>query len=116
MSASPSDILSAIKNIVTALNAQTQATLNINGQTNLTNITTATVLKASAGRVCSVSVITAGSTTGAIYDSAVLGQTTKPLYIVPSGIANTPYIVNLPVNFGILVVPGTGQKLAVSFS
>ena len=116
MSASTSDVLSAIKNIVTALNAATQAYLNVNGQTVAQAITTPTVIKASAGRVASVSVIVAGSSTGRIYDSASVGVTNKPLYVVPDTVGSTPYVVNLPANFGILVVPGTGQTLTVSFS
>jgi hypothetical protein len=116
MSASTSDVLSAIKNIVTALNAATQAYLNVNGQTVAQAITTPTVIKASAGRVASVSVVVAGSGTGTIYDSAVLGTTTKPLYVIPAAVGTTPYVVNLPANFGILVTPGTGQTLTVSFS
>lgn len=116
MSASASDILSTLKNVVTALNTASQAYLNVQGQANSVAITSATVVKSSAGRICSVSVITAGSTTGAIYDSATTGATTKPLYVIPEAVATEPYVVNLPAAFGILVVPGTSQKVTVSYS
>ena len=116
MSASTTDILTAIKNIVTALNAESQAYLNVQGQANSSAITTATVVKSSAGRICSVSVITAGSATGMVYDSAVAGVTTKPLYVIPNAVALAPYVVNLPASFGITVVPGASQKVTVSYS
>jgi hypothetical protein len=116
MSASASDVLSAIKNIVTAMNGAAQTYLNVQGQANSPAITTATVVKASAGRICSVSVIVAGSTTGTIYDAAATGVTGKPLYVIPEAVGTTPYVVNLPASFGILVVPGTSQKVTVSYS
>jgi hypothetical protein len=116
MSASPSDILTAIKNIVTALNNAAQTYLDINGLTVLTHITAPTVLKTSAGRVVNVSVTTAGSATGFIYDSKQLGITTNPLYVIPDTVATEPYQVNMPAKNGILVVPGTGQAVSVSYS
>jgi hypothetical protein len=116
MSASTADVLTAIKNIVTAMNGASQSYLNVQGQANSTAITGATVVKASAGRICSVSVITAGSSTGMIYDAASTGITSRPLYVIPDAVALQPYVVNLPASFGILVVPGTSQKVTVSYS
>jgi hypothetical protein len=105
--------MSTLKNIATALTASLQYTLNINGAANHPAITTATVVKTSAGRICSVSVIVAGSA-GHIYDSAVLGVTTKPLYVIPATVGII--VVNMPAAFGILVVPGSGQTVSVSYS
>ena len=117
MSASTADVLTAIKNIVTAMNGAAQTYLNVQGQANSPAITSATVVKASAGRICSVSIITSGSATGMIYDSATTG-TTSPLWVIPEAAASDgePYVVNLPTSFGLLVVPGTGQKVTVSYS
>lgn len=116
MSASASDILSALKNIVVALNNASQAYINVNGASSTEAITGATLLKASAGRVASVSVITAGSTTGKIYDSNSVSLTTTPLYVIPEAVSNTPYVVNMPCDAGIVIVPGTGQSVTVSWS
>jgi hypothetical protein len=117
-SASLADILTATKNIVTALATATQAYLNVEGQTNSANISVPTVVKASAGRIARVSVIVAGSATGFIYDGASLTATTKPLWIIPEAAATNgePYVVKFPTSFGLLVVPGTGQTVTVSWS
>jgi hypothetical protein len=117
-SASTADVLTAIKNIVTALATATQAYLNVEGQTNSANISVPTVVKASAGRIARVSIIVAGSATGFIYDGASLTATTKPLWIIPEAAATNgePYVVKFPTSFGLLVVPGTGQTVSVSFS
>lgn len=115
-SASLADLLTATKNIVVALNNQTQNELNLAGAVTVCGIAAPMVLKLTAGRVANVSVTTAGSAVGHIYDSPILGATTKPLYIIPDAVALAPYKVEMPVSFGILVVPGSGQVLAVSYS
>jgi hypothetical protein len=114
--ASTSDVLTAIKNIVLALSTAAQNYLNVQGATNKAAITAPTVVKNSPGRVCSVSVIVGGAGTGFIYDATSLTDTTKPLYIIPDTVGLEPYVVNLPASFGIVVVPGSGQKITVSYS
>lgn len=109
-----SDVITVAKNIVVAINALAQNYLNVSGASSLAGITAPTVLKSAAGRLTRVSVIVAGSATGAIYDSAVTGATTKPLYVIPMTVGVVE--VNLPVNFGVLVVPGSGQTVTVSYS
>lgn len=108
-----SDILSAAKNIVLAVNALAQNYLNVQGLTNLAAISAATVAKGSGGRIAAVSVTTAGAA-GVIYDAATTADTSKPVYIIPAtlGVFN----VNIPVNFGINVVPGAAQVVTVIYS
>jgi hypothetical protein len=112
--ASLSDLLTAVKNLVTAVGALQQAYLNVNGVSSLEAISTTTVVKSSAGRVAAISVTTAGSTVGHVYDSANASVTTAPLYVIPEAVGL--YIVNLPVNSGIVVAVGSGQVLTVSWS
>jgi len=112
--ASLSDILTAIKNLVTALNGAPQAYLNVNGQSTLEGITAPTVVKSSPGRVATVVVIIAGSANGTIYDSNQTTVTTAPLWKIPNTVGLT--VVNLPTDTGLLVVPGTGQTITVSWS
>ena len=116
--ASTSDILTTLKNIVTALATASQNYLNVQGITNAANLSTATVVKASVGRIASVSVIVAGSATGLIYDGATLTSLTKPLWVIPEAAKTNgePYVVNMPVSVGLLIVPGTGQTVSVSYS
>jgi hypothetical protein len=116
--ASTTALLTALQNVVTALNSQTQATLSIAGLTVATAISAATVVKTAAGRVCRVSVTTAGSAVGHIYDANQLGVTTKPLWVIPEAAQpnGEPFDVGIPAAYGVLVVPGTGQTVAVSYS
>lgn len=114
--ASLSDILTSIKNLVTALNLASQNYLNVQGLATSLPIpdTAPAVVKTSAGRLCTVSVTAVGSTTGTIYDGATLQATSKPIYIIPEALG--VYVVNLPVNYGIVAYPGTGQRVSVSYS
>jgi|ERR1700722_890106 len=114
--ASTSDVLTAIKNIVTALATAAQNYLNVQGLINAAGIVTPTVVSSKAGRIAEVSVITAGSATGFIYDAVSLTDTTKPIYVIPTAVSDQPYVVNFPLSFGLVVVPGSGQKVTVSYS
>jgi hypothetical protein len=112
--ASLSDLLTTLKNTVTAVSSLAQTYLNVQGAQNFAGLTAATVVKPSAGRIANISVIVAGSATGAVYDSAATGNTTKPLYVIPTTVG--VYVVNLPASFGITIAPGTGQTVSGSFS
>lgn len=112
--ASLSDLLTAAKNIVQAVNSLAQTYLNVQGAQNFAGLTATTVVKATAGRVANISVIVAGSADGAVYDSAATGNTTKPLFVIPMTVG--VFVVNLPASFGITIVPGTGQTVSGSFS
>lgn len=109
-----SDLLTALKNAVTAVSSLAQTYLNVQGAQNFAGLTAATVVKASAGRIAVISVIMAGSAAGAVYDSAATGTTTKPLFVIPMTVG--VFVVNLPASFGITIAPGTGQTVSGSFS
>lgn len=88
------------------------------GLTTTLNITAATVIKSSAGRVYTVNVMgTAGSAVGAIYDStSTTGNTiADQLAVIPEALG--PYSFNaMPTANGIVVVPPTGSTISVSWS
>lgn len=92
-----------------------------NGSMNKLNVTAATVIKGSAGRVCKVSVITAATAgTFGIYDAATTGSaaTTNAVYPVFTAswpAAGTVIPLDFPCLTGIVVNPGTGGVVAVSF-
>jgi hypothetical protein len=115
--ASLSDILTSIKNLVIALNGATQAFKDVNGVSTLEGVTVPTVVKSSPGRVVAVSIITAGSSTGMIYDSGSLTQN-APLWVIPMAAKSDgePYMVDLPTDSGILLVPGNGQSVTLNWS
>lgn len=113
--ASLSDILTAIQNLVVAVNNAALAYRQVNGISTTEAITVPTVIKTTPGRVASVSILVAGSAPGTIYDASQLNITTAPLFVIPNfvGVAS----INLPTDTGILVVPGGGgQSLTVSWS
>ena len=108
------DILTAVKNVVTALNSGVQNFLNVNAATVKANITSATLVKASTGRLATLSIVAGGTVSGFIYDSNSVANTTTPIYAIPTTIGLV--FINLPVTNGIVVVPGAGQNVTVGFS
>ena len=112
--ASLSDILTAAKNIVTALNNAAQSYLNVQGVRNSGSLTAATVVQLGVGRLCTVSVTTAGSAAGNIYDATSSSATTNPVYVIGTTLGVT--VVNIPITNGLVVAPGTGQVVMVSYS
>lgn len=112
--ASLSDILTAAKNVVTAINGAAQAYTSVQGTQNSGNLTAATLVYLGPTRICTVSVTTAGSSVGNIYDAFLAGATTNLLYVIPNTIG--VYVVNMPVSSGLAVSPGSGQAVVVSYS
>src|ERR1700744_5811395 len=113
-SVSSIDVLTTLKNIVTAVNNQTQTNINLAGAQDFFGLTSATVVKSTAGRIVRISIVAAGSSTGQVYDASATGVTTNPIYTIPmtAGVV----LVDIPTKYGIVVVPGTGQTISGSFS
>lgn len=113
--ASLDDILSAVKNINTALS--TVASTWLKGQGNLTSvvITSSTTVIIGSGRLVSLSVLVAGSGAGTINNavSATAAVAANALCVVPmaTGIVE----VGMIFNAGLTVVPGTGQSVVVTY-
>lgn len=112
--ASLSDLLTAAKNVVTAINQLGQTYLQVQGLRVYSNITSPTVIQSGQGRVVRVSVIVAGSADGLIYDANSSAATTDKLVTIEKVVGI--YEVNMPVNNGIVVHPGTGQTVSISYS
>jgi hypothetical protein len=112
--ASLSDLLTTAKNIASAINGVAQTYVAVQGARILQAITATAVVNNAAGRLAMVTVTTAGASAGVIYDADATGITTRPIYIIPNTIGVV--FVNLPVAYGIVVVPGTGQVVTVSYS
>jgi hypothetical protein len=84
------------------------------------NITSATVVKATAGAVVTATVVVAGSTPGTINDVATTGGAAAANQI--ASLPNTVGTISLsnstapwPCSTGIVVVPGTGQTVAIEY-
>lgn len=109
------DLLTTARNILVAINGLNQAYLNVNGAQTASAISSTTLVKSSAGRVCTVSITTAG-VAGVIYDANTATNTARPIYAIPGSPSIGVISVNLPVSFGIVIAPGAGQVVSVSFS
>lgn len=112
--ASLSDILTAAKNIVTSVNQLGQTFLQVQGSKVMTGISTLTLVQGGQGRVARVSVVAAGTTAGAIYDGGTIYATSNLFWTIPNVVGVTE--INMPVNNGIVVSPGSGQTVVISYS
>lgn len=113
-----SDLLTAAQNIAKGIALLTQSYLNVNGVMNFAAIAVPTVIKPSAGRICRISITTAGSATGMVYDGATVNALSKPLWVIPMAAKSDgePYEVQFATNFGLLIVPGTGMVVSGTYS
>ena len=113
MSASLTDILTAAKNAVVAINSATSTYLGVRGTRIANGVSAATVVYGGAGRLGVLSVVS-GTGGGTIYDSKALGVTSLPM----CAISATPgvYPIDLPFNNGLLVVPGASTVVTVSYA
>jgi len=109
-----SDILTAAKNIAVALNTAAQTYIKVQGAKRSATMTTTTLVATGQGRLASVSVVVAGSTDAMVYDSSLTTTLTNALAVVDNvqGVS----VINMPYNSGLVVVPGTGMTLVVSYS
>lgn len=112
--ASLTEIFTGISNLTTAVSKVAQTIQNVQGAQSRSALSAATVVKGSPGRLCTINVTTAGSAPGTAYDAIATGVTTNPIFVIPAAAGSYP--VNLQTNAGIVVVPGPGQTLTVSFS
>ena len=108
------DILTTAKNIVTAINGLGQTFLSVNGTKRSDTITASTVVTTGQGRLVGASVVVPGSSDAIIYDSTSTSNLTSAI----AGINNTNGFKDLgiPFNNGLVVVPGTGMTLVLTYS
>ncbi|MCI0557864.1 MAG: hypothetical protein MN733_05165 [Nitrososphaera sp.] len=86
------------------------------GYSSTFNITAPAVIKTGQGLIATVSVIVAGSAAGAVHDVATTGAAavSNQIAAIPNAIGLVP--LRWGVTNGIVIVPGTGQTLAISWS
>lgn len=89
--------------------------VNDGGTSSQLAIAASAVVKASAGVVVRVSVTVAGSTTGSVYDANTLPSAgaANLVGVIPNTVG--VYYFSFPMNNGIVVAPGTGQTVSVSY-
>lgn len=89
------------------------AAQKLGGLLSVCDISAPTVVKIGRGRLATVTVTAAGTTAGAAYDASATGDTSRLIAVIP----NTMGIheLNWPCSKGIVIVPGTGQVVAVAY-
>jgi len=109
------DILTTQKNGVVAVNQVAENAFGVQGRKNALEITTATLIHTGEAWVARLSVIVAGAA-GAVYDSnTVAGAVTgKRLCIIPATVG--VHEILMPVTRGIVVTPGAGQIVTISYT
>lgn len=116
MTASLSDILTTQKNGVVAINNLSQSNQKAIGTVTSSTVTAPTVIMVGAGFVANFSVVVAGSASGLLYDASSTSSppATDALCGVPATIG--VYSAGQYYTNGLLVVPGTGQSINVTYS
>ena len=92
------------------------AVQNVNdGTRNALWITSATVVKSSPGMLCEVNVLVTGSTVGQAFDAAstATANTSNQIAVLPNAVGVTK--LTFPCLTGIVVEPGAGQVVSVSY-
>ena len=79
------------------------------------NISAAAVVKAAPGLIGRVNVITAGSAAGTVNDCLTTGAaaTANAVATIPNTVGSYP--IEMYTSTGIVVVPGSGQVLTISY-
>ena len=110
------DILTAQKNGVVAINNLNQTTNKIAGAFTSATVTGSTAVVVGAGRLVSFSLVVAGSSTGLVHDasSTANASAANALVAVPNTIG--VYQVGSRFSKGVVIVPGIGQSINVTYS
>jgi hypothetical protein len=113
-----SDILTALKNGVIGINNVAQNTRIASTTSSTVPAATTTLIYQGSGRLFNYSVVVAGSTAGAIYDSATTGGIAASNQIIgtTAALAAGVYPTNQVFKNGLVVVTGTGQSMNVTYS
>lgn len=114
--ASLDDILTAQKNGVVAINNVSQTNLRGMGTATSVTVTASTLVFTGKGYLVNVSVVVGGSASGLIYDfnSTTSPPANKALAAAPTTIG--VYKLGQIFNNGLVISPGTGQSLNVTYS
>lgn len=114
--ASNDDFLNTFKNLVNTVNGFTQSQYFLAGQADYLEATGTVLIKAKAGWIAKVSVIVAGSTSGAIYDTFVASGAVTGARIAIINNAIGIQTINIPFANGLVFVGGTGMIATISYS
>jgi hypothetical protein len=114
--ASLDDILTTQKNGVVGINELNRTTIQGIGSNTSATVTTENLVIVGPGRLVNFCVVVAGTSTGGIYNfNAISGMpASAQLVTVPNTIG--VYQCNQVFNVGLVIAPGTGQSINVTYS
>ena len=109
-----SDMLTTAKNVVSALSNLRNIYAGLMGDQASPEMSTATLVFSGQGRVVRISLTDGGSTDGYLYDSNLVTSLTNRIAKVNK--LSEILELGIPVQRGLVYVPGTSQKAVVVFS
>lgn len=79
------------------------------------NISSQTVVKTGTGRIIKLNVTTAGTTAGSVNDCATTGAVAAAnlIFTIPNTVG--VYVLDFPTLVGLVITPGSGQVVSISF-
>lgn len=116
MPASLDDILTTQKNGVVAINNYSNTLLRGQGTTTSTTVSATTLVVSGRGYVVSCSVAVAGSSNGALYNSSSATGVAAENKLCVIDKAEGIYPIGMVFTNGLVIEPGTGQSLNVTYS
>lgn len=114
--ASLGDILTTQKNGVIAINNIFQALSALNPTVTSATVNSSTLVIAGSGRLISFSVVVAGSANGLIYNAGTPSGGTAANALVATPTTIGVYAANMVFTNGLVIAPGTGQSINVTYS
>lgn len=97
-------------------NSVSQGVVAERGNKSALNIVAGSPVALTAKRAFTLTVVVAGSATGTLNDCATTGAAAaaNQFFTIPTAVGS--YQVDWPINNNLVVVPGTGQTVAISYS
>jgi hypothetical protein len=116
MTASLADLLTAQKNGVVAINNVAQTNQKSLGTQTSITVTSSTSVIVGSGYLVNFSVVVAGSSAGTIYNASATSATaaSNALCAIPDVVGI--YKAGQAYSAGLVVVPGTGQSVNITYS
>lgn len=116
MPASLDDILTAQKNGVVAINNLSSTFARDQGSTTSLTVTTDTVVVTGRGYLASFSIIIAGSANGTINNAQTVALAVANTALCATPLTVGVYEAGLVFTNGLVIKPGTGQSINVTYS
>jgi hypothetical protein len=112
------DILTTQKNGVVAINNINQTSAYLGGRITSATVTASTLIFTGAGRLVNYSITVKGSAAGIIYNAPTTAAAAAANALVATTATQEVGVYSAGLHFsnGLVVVPGTGQSINVTYS